>query len=202
MDAHDEEEFGEFEGFAEKEASVEAHAVELPVVTTGDDDDGGVAGAVMAAQDFVEGGTIEVGEADVEQDEVGLEVGNALEGLLPIVEEGEVPVGVVFEGVTKKRGELGIVFDDGDDFGGWCGWLGIVWLQYIVSHVYVLPGLYDQVPGQAQDPHIHSPLPTVPTDKIYQLGVDVNGWVDEVAWRARARRSARMLVKCSGRAAT
>ncbi len=72
MDAHDEEEFGEFEGFAQEEASVEAHTVELPVVATGDDDDGGVAGAVMAAQDFVEGGTIEVGEADVEQDEVGL----------------------------------------------------------------------------------------------------------------------------------
>ncbi len=121
VDTHDEEEFGEFEGFADEEASLEAHAVELPVVTTGDDDDGGVAGAVMAAQDFVEGGTIEVGETDVEQDEVGLEVGNALEGLLAVVEEGEAPVGVVFEGIMKKPGELGVVFDDGDDFGGWLG---------------------------------------------------------------------------------
>lgn len=128
MDAHDEEEFGEFEGFADEEAGVEAHAVELPIMATGDDDDGGVAGAVMAAQDFVEGGTIEIGETNVEQDQVGLELGNVLEGLLAVVEEGEVPVGVIFKGVMKKRGELGIVFDDGDDFGGWCECLDIVWL--------------------------------------------------------------------------
>jgi hypothetical protein len=58
---------------------------------------------------------------------------------------------------------LGIVFDDGNDFGGWCGWLGIVWLQYVVSHVYVLPGLCERSGRRATTrvptPRQHHPRP-------------------------------------------
>ena len=61
MGAHDDEDFGEFEGFAEEEAGLEAHAMKLPIVAAGDDDDGSVAGAVVAAQDFIEGSAVEVG---------------------------------------------------------------------------------------------------------------------------------------------
>lgn len=128
VSAHDEEELSEFEGFAEKEASLEAHAMELPVVAAGDDDDGGVTSAVVAAQDFVEGSAVEVGEADVKENEMWMKWGYGVTGDLAVVEEGELPVGEVFEGVAKEFGEFGIVFDDGDAPGGWAVVLQRVWL--------------------------------------------------------------------------
>lgn len=126
--AHDEEEIGEFEGFAQEEAGLEAHAMELPVVAAGDDDNRGVAGAVVAAQDFVEGSAVEVGEADVKENEVWMKWGNGVTGVLAVVEEGELPVGKIFEGVAKEFGEFGVVFDDGDAPDGWGVVLQRVWL--------------------------------------------------------------------------
>ena len=118
MGAHDDEELGEFEGFAEEEAGLEAHTMELPIVAAGDDDDGGVAGSVVPAQDFEEGGAVEVGEADVEEDEVWVKRRYGATGDVAVGEEGELPVGKVFEGVTKEFGEFGVVFNDGDAPGG------------------------------------------------------------------------------------
>jgi hypothetical protein len=126
--AHEEEEVDEFEGFAEKEAGLEAHAMELPVMAAGDDDDGGVAGAVVPAQDFVESSAVEVGEADVKKNEVWMKWGYGLTSDVAVVEEGELPVGEVFEGVAKEFGEFGVVFDDGDAPGGWGVVLQKVWL--------------------------------------------------------------------------
>lgn len=103
--AHEEKELAEFEGLAEEEASVEAHAVELPVMATCDDDDRGMASAVVAAQNFVEGSAIEVGKADVEEDEVWVKRGYVATGDVSVVEEGELPVRKVFEGIAKKFGE-------------------------------------------------------------------------------------------------
>ena len=117
--AHDDEEFGEFEGFAEKKAGLQAHAMKLPVVAAGDDDDWGVTSAVMAAQDFIESGTVEIREADVKQNEMWMKRGYGVTGDLAVVEEGELPVREVFEGIMKKFGEFGVVFDDNDAPGGW-----------------------------------------------------------------------------------
>jgi hypothetical protein len=117
--AHDDEELGEFEGFAEEEAGLEAHAMELPVVAAGDDDYGSVAGAVVAAQDFVEGSTVEVGEADVKENKMWMKRRYGVTGDVAVVKEGELPVGEVFKGVAKEFGEFGVVFDDDDAPGGW-----------------------------------------------------------------------------------
>jgi hypothetical protein len=116
--AHNEKEVAEFERFAEEEAGVKAHAVELPVVAAGDDDDGSMTSAVVAAQDFVEGGAVEVGEADVEEDQVRVKCGHVATGDVAVVEEGELPVGKVFEGIAKEFGEFGVVFDDSNAPGG------------------------------------------------------------------------------------
>ena len=107
--AHDDEEFGEFEGFTEEEARLEAHAMELPIVAAGDDDDGSVAGAVVAAQDFIEGSAVEVGKADVKENKVWMKWGYSVTGDMTVVKEGELPVWEVFEGVSKEFGEFGVV---------------------------------------------------------------------------------------------
>ena len=117
--AHHEEKLSEFEGFAEEEAGMEAHAMELPIVAAGDDDDGGVASGVVAAQHFVESGAVEVGKADIEKDEVWLKRGYGVTGDMAVVEEGELPVGEGFESMVKEFGEFGVVFDDGDARGEW-----------------------------------------------------------------------------------
>ena len=117
--AHDDEELGEFEGFAEEEAGLEAHTMELPIVAAGDDDDGSVAGAVVAAQDFVESSAVEVGEANVEENKVWMKWGYGVTGDVAVVKEGELPVWKVFEGVAKEFGEFGVVFDDDDAPEGW-----------------------------------------------------------------------------------
>lgn len=70
--AHDEEEFLESERLAQEEASLEAHAMKLPVVAAGDDDDGSVTSVAVAAQNFVQRGSIEVGQSNIKQDEVRL----------------------------------------------------------------------------------------------------------------------------------
>lgn len=116
--AHDEEEFLQFEGLAQKEARMEAHTVQLPVVTAGDDDDGGVAGAIVAAQHFIESSPIKVGQADIQEDKVGWKPGDGAQRLLAVGEEGKLPVGIVLESVTKEVSEFWIVFDDNDMFGG------------------------------------------------------------------------------------
>lgn len=114
MGAHDEEEFAEFEGLTEEKAGVKAHAMKLPVMAAGDDDDRGMASAVVAAQNFVEGCAIEVGKADVEEDQVWVKRRYIATGDVAIVEEGELPVRKVFEDIAKEFGEFGVVFDDGN----------------------------------------------------------------------------------------
>ena len=114
MGAHQEEEFVEFEGFAQEEADVQSHAVKLPIMAAGDDDDGRVTSANMAAQDFVEGGAIEAGEADIQEDEVRMQAWDGMARLLSVGEEGELPVRVLFERVKQEAGEIRVVFDNGD----------------------------------------------------------------------------------------
>jgi hypothetical protein len=128
MGAHDEEEIAQFERFAEEEAGLKAHAMELPVVAAGDDDDGGMASTVVAAQDFVQGGTVETGKADIEEDEVRVKCWHVATGYVAVVEESEFPVGKIFEGIAKEFGEFGVVFDDSDAPGGGGIILKRVWL--------------------------------------------------------------------------
>ena len=135
MGAHHEEKFVQFEGFAQEESGLQPHAVKLPVMFAGDDDDGRVARAVVAAQDFVECDAIQIGQANVEEDEMRVQVGNVLARPLSIVEKGELPVPVHFEGVLQEIGDTGIVFDNGDMPGKRDIILGRVCLQEIVSHV-------------------------------------------------------------------
>ena len=116
--AHYKKEVSEFEGFAEEEAGMEAHTVELPIVATSDNDDGSMASVVVAAQDFVEGGAVEIGQADIEEDEVRMKRRYGVTGKLTVVEEGKLPVDIFFEGVAKKPGETRVIFDDGDAPGG------------------------------------------------------------------------------------
>lgn len=126
--AHDEEEFLQFERLAQKETRVEAHAVQLPVVTASDDDDGSLAGADVAAQHFVEGSPIKVGQANIQQDEMSWKLGYGAQSLLAVREEGKLPVGIVLESVAKEISKFGVIFDDDDMFGGqWC-LRRIVWL--------------------------------------------------------------------------
>jgi hypothetical protein len=116
--AHDEEEFLQFEGLAEEKAGMKAHAMELPVIAASNDDDRGMTSAAVATQDFVEGGTVEIGETDIEEDEVRGKARYSAQGLLAVGEEGELPVGLVLESVTKKGGEFRVIFDDDNVFGG------------------------------------------------------------------------------------
>jgi hypothetical protein len=118
MGVHHEQEFMEFEGFAQEEAGLQPHTVKLPVVFAGNDDDGRVARAVVAAQNFVESRAVKVGQANVEQDEMRLQARNGLAGLFSIREEGELPVPVLFERVLQQFGNTGVVFDNGDMSGG------------------------------------------------------------------------------------
>ena len=89
-------------------------------MAAGNDDDRGMAGGAVAAENLVEGGTVEVGEADVEEDEMGLQLWYGVAGKLSVGEEGKLPVDVFFEGVEKEVGELGVVFDNSDEFCEWC----------------------------------------------------------------------------------
>ncbi len=136
MGTHHEEEFVEFEGFAQEEAGLQPHAVKLPVMFAGNDDDGRVARTIVAAQDFVESGAIQVRQADVEEDEMRMQIGDDLARLLSIREEGELPVPVHFERVLQEFGDTGVVFDNGDMSGREGINLKRVCLQEIVSHVH------------------------------------------------------------------
>lgn len=118
MGVHHQQEFVEFEGFAQEQAGLQPHAVKLPVVFAGNHDDGRVARAVVAAQDFVESSTVKVGQANIEQDEMRLQARNGLAGLFSIGEEGELPVPVIFECVLQQLSNTGVVFDNSDLPGG------------------------------------------------------------------------------------
>lgn len=110
------EEFLDVERLAQEETSVETHALEFPVVATGNDDDGDVPGASMTAQHFVERDTIKVGQADVQEDEVGIEDGQVTPGMLAVGKEVQVERACAFEHIAKEVGEFGVVFDNSDDF--------------------------------------------------------------------------------------
>ena len=135
MSAHHKEKFVEFEGFVQEETGLQPHAVKLPVMFAGDDNNRRVARAVMPAQDFVESGPIKVGQANIKEDEMRVQPRDVLARLLAIGEEGELPVLVRFERILQEFSDIGIVFDDGDLSGGTIT-LKRVCLQEIVSHVH------------------------------------------------------------------
>ncbi len=182
--AHDDEEFGEFEGFAEEEAGLEAHAMELPIVAAGDDDDGSVTGAVVAAQDFIEGSAVEVGEADVKEYEVWMKWWYSVTGDLAVVKESELPVWEVFEGVAKEFSDFGVVFDDDDTPEGWAIVLQRFLLYEIISHVYTSQGRlreqYAQVRGRLQGslpfillhPRPYKPIGKQASDRFLLLHIE------------------------------
>jgi len=136
MGAHHEEKFVKFERLAQEEAGLQPHAVKLPVMFASDDDDRRLARAVVAAQDFVESGSIKVGQTDIEEDEMRMQVRNDLARLLAVSEEGELPVPVLFERVLQKFSDIGVVFDDGDMPGREDITLKRICMQEIVSHVH------------------------------------------------------------------
>lgn len=141
MGAHHEEKFVQFEGFAQEEASLQPHAVKLPVMFASDDDDGRVARAIVAAQDFVECDAIQIGQADVEKDEVRVQGRDVLARPLSIVEEGKPPVPVHLKGVLQEIGDTGIVFDNGD----------VSWQRGIILKPFCLQEIISHVDGPSTD---------------------------------------------------
>src|SRR5690348_9398902 len=135
MGAHHKEKFVEFEGFVQEETGLQPHAVKLPVMFAGDDNNRRVARAVMPAQNLVESSPIEIGQTNIKEDEMRVQAGDVLARLLAIGEEGELPVPVRFERILQEFSDIGIVFDDGDLSGGIIT-LKRVYLQEIVSHVH------------------------------------------------------------------
>lgn len=136
MGAHHKEEFVEFEGFAQEEAGLQPHAAKLPVIFAGDNDNRRVARAVVAAQDFVEGGTVQVGQANIEEDEMRTQAGNDRAGLLSVREESKLPVPVGLERGLQQFSDIGVVFDNGDKPERRTIILKWVCLQEFVSHVH------------------------------------------------------------------
>lgn len=141
MGAHHEQEFVKFERLAQEEASLQPHAMKLPVMFAGDNNDGRMARAIMAAQDFVESRAIKVGQTNIKQDKMRMQAGNILARLLAVREEGELPVPVLFERILQKFGDIGIVFDDSNMPGRGGIMLKQVCLQEFVSHVHVPSGI-------------------------------------------------------------
>ncbi len=141
MCAHHEQEFMKFERLVQEETGLQPHAVKLPIMLAGNDDNRRMARAIVTAQDFVESSTIKIRQANVKQDEMRMQAWDVLTGLLAIREEGKLPVLVRFERTLQKLGDFGIIFNNSDMPGRGDITLQRVCLQEFVSHVHGPSGI-------------------------------------------------------------
>lgn len=102
------------EGFTQKEASLQTHALQFPLMAAGNDDNRRISGLTMAAQNFIERDTIQIWQTYVQQYQVDAQLWQMILCILPIAKKTQLPAPSAFQHIPKQVDQLNIIFNDSD----------------------------------------------------------------------------------------